>query len=149
MEFIEKVKLFNAIAGQPEEFNPRKIALYVGLICEEFAEIIDSFDSGELAELADTLDDFSLRFKSGAYDNLAAKVDCVEFLDGCIDVAVVATGAAICVGADIVPAFHHIADNNLSKYNLVDGEYVVLRDENGKIMKPSNYQKPNLAPFFK
>lgn len=149
MEFVQKVKVFNEIAGQYEEFTPRKVALYTGLIAEEFAEMIASYNDPNLQAFHDMVVAYGNAFKSGLFDDVAETVDRVEFLDGAVDVAVVAVGAGISIGADIVGACHHIADNNLSKYEIVDGEYVVLRDANGKIMKPETYVRPNLEPFVK
>lgn len=149
MDFVQKVKLFNEIAGQYEEFSPRKVALYSGLIAEEFAEIIASYNDPSLQGFHDVLVKYGDAFKAGLFDSSAENVDRVEFLDGAVDVAVVAIGAGISVGADIEGATHHIADNNLSKYDIVGGEFVVLRDPNGKIMKPESYVRPNLIPFVK
>ena len=56
------------------------------------------------------------------------------------------------VGADILGATNHIAQNNLSKYvkdDTVEGGYVVIKDDNGKVQKPPTYVKPNLTPFIK
>lgn len=150
MEFIEKVKLFNQIAGHTEQFDSRKVALYTGMLCEEFAEMIHSLNLSSLDAFHEMLVAYGNAFKKGTFDSGMENIDRVEFLDGCIDVAVIATGSAIVSGADVIPAFHHIADNNLSKYETdADGNYIVLRDANGKIMKPASYVRPNLEPFIK
>jgi hypothetical protein len=41
--FVEKVKEFNELAGTKEELDVRKAAMYTGLILEEVAELIESY----------------------------------------------------------------------------------------------------------
>ena len=154
-DFINKVVLFNEIAGTTAEFNTRKLALYMGLILEETQEMIREVAniSGdeELVRFSTTLEKFATEFKRGDYDLAVANVNRKEVLDAAVDIAVVSVGAGISVGADIAGACMHIANNNLSKYNYnaLTGEYIVLKDINGKIMKPANYQKPELGQFLK
>jgi hypothetical protein len=149
MSFAEKVKEFNAIAGTPEEFNPRKCALYTGLILEEVAELIESYDSPELNEFWSLLVQHANAFKSGEYDHLTVSMDRESALDASVDIAVVAIGQGISVGADIVGACDEVVENNLSKFPLVDGARTVLKDENGKVRKPPGYKPPELAKFLK
>lgn len=40
MDFVDKVSKFNEIGGIKNEFDARKVALYIGLQAEEFAEKI-------------------------------------------------------------------------------------------------------------
>lgn len=154
---VEKIVLFNQIGGTLPEFDKRKASLYVGLIAEEFTELIESFD---LSTLTDTerdgwincieyLNEISNRFKSGGYDYLMDNVNRVEFLDACVDISVVSIGGGIAIGSDIHGALNEVADNNLSKFNKTDDGYEVLFDENGKIKKPANYQKVSLDRFLK
>jgi hypothetical protein len=149
MDFVEKVKLFNSIAGTNEEFNVRKSALYVGLIFEELGEMLESLNTKEFDLWTTSLDDMSTRFKSGEYDGYfdANVMDRVEFLDASVDIAVVSLGAGIAIGGDIVNACHAVADNNLTKFPIVNNEYTVLRDENGKIKKPDGYKSVELTEF--
>ena len=122
---------------------------------EEFAEKIksigvrDTDKNKELYELWLILDEFASKFKKGYFDEEVSQIDRVEALDADIDLAVVALGGAYSIGADVQGACHEVADSNLSKYPIVNGEYVVMKDENGKIMKPATYRKPELAPFLK
>ena len=52
MSFVEGVKEFNNIAGTPEEFDPRKVALYTGLILEEVRELLETYNDARLGLLA-------------------------------------------------------------------------------------------------
>lgn len=149
-DFVGKVLKFNHIAGKKgNEFSVRDTSLYVGLILEEVAELIESIDGNELGKLHTALEYHSKRFKQGDFDRYVEKINRVDALDACVDIAVVAVGGASALGADVDGACHEVADSNLSKYELKDGEYVVLRDANGKIMKPASYRPPELKKFLR
>jgi len=148
MDFVEKVKLFNSIAGTKEEFNSRKCALYTGLILEEVAELIHAYNDPSLNDLWSVLVQESNAFKDGTYDELTKNMDRQEALDAAVDIAVVAIGQGISVGSDISGACHEVADNNLSKYEMRDGEYIVIKDSAGKVRKPVGYKPPELAQFL-
>lgn len=151
MEFVEKVRLFNTIAGNTGEFNARQVALYTGLILEEVAEMIESYGdiNMELLELSETLQGYSTDFKYGAFDKEAEFVDRISYLDAGVDIAVVGLGGCVSVGSDVIGACHEVADSNLSKFPLVDGQHVVLKDDHGKIQKPETYRRPELSNFLK
>lgn len=155
-DFVKEVKEFNEIAGTKEEFNVRSSALYTGLIFEELAELIASLQI-EKSEDANWnweavqkfLEDMGTKFKSGEYDEVFDNVDRVEFLDACVDIAVVALGGGIAIGGDIEGACLEVSANNLSKFPLVDGKRVVLKDENGKIKKPADFQRVELSKYIR
>ena len=48
-------------------------------------------------------------------------------------------------GADVTGAMNEVVRSNMSK--MVDGRMV--KDANGKVVKPDTYSPPNLAPFVK
>jgi predicted HAD superfamily Cof-like phosphohydrolase len=151
MEFVEKVKLFNGIAGTKEEFNVKMISLYTGLVLEEVAEMLEALhiDDPEVEDLIESLNESSHSFKINDFEaTIGCCVDRKEFLDGAVDVAVVALGAGVSIGADVLGACHEVADSNLSKFPIVNGEHVVLKDENGKIMKPESFRRPELGKFL-
>ena len=157
MNFVQSVKKFNEIAGTLEEFDKRKASLYLGLILEEVAEMIDSLGSADedpesdekFQGVSEYLDVLGNNFKSGEYDYMMNAVNRKEFLDAAVDIAVVSLGAGISIGADIEGATMEVADSNLSKFPLVEGVYTVLKDGNGKIMKPPSFRKPELSQFLK
>ena len=152
MSFVKKVLEFNRIAGQTNEFNPRNISLYVGLVLEEVEELIASIpddSGGDLGRLKVALDWNSRRFKQGDFDHLVERVNKVEALDACVDISVVSIGCANALGADVEGACNEVAESNLSKFPVGEGgQRVVLKDENGKIRKPESYRPPQLAQFL-
>ena len=150
MDFVQKVLQFNKIAGNGEEFSPRMTALYFGLIMEELAETVNALpDSIAFEHMVKTLNHWSLRFKEGDFDKLVENIDHVEALDGFVDIAVVALGGAAALGANVDGACHEVADSNLSKTVEIDGVVQFIKDENGKVTKPSTYWKPNLTKYVK
>jgi predicted HAD superfamily Cof-like phosphohydrolase len=158
MDFVSKVIEFNEIAGNKNEFSVRKSALYCGLIAEEFSEKLDSLnvdtnnmtdDEVKLIDTISSLKQLSVDMKWGVYDQLFEKLDRVESVDADIDLAVVALGAAIVAGADVQGACHNVADSNLSKFPIVNGERVVYKNESGKVIKPDSYTPASIAQFLK
>lgn len=153
MEFVESVKLFNEISGTKEEYNIRKVGLYTSLVLEEVGEMIEAIGMKE-SQLFSILDHYRKAFKEAMYDELIEStmkdVDKrIEYLDSCADIAVVAIGSGIAIGSDISGALSAVAENNLSKFPIVDGKHTVLYDTNGKVMKPSNFQSVKLDEFIK
>lgn len=152
-DFVSKVVEFNEVAGTKAEFNARKLGLYIGLILEETQELVREVAAiskdPELNTFAAHLTSFADDFKKGKYDAATYEIDRTEILDAAVDIAVVSIGAGISVGSDISGALNEVADNNLSKFPLVDGVRTVLKDANGKVMKPEGYQKPQLSQFLK
>ena len=126
MSFVEGVKEFNNIAGTPEEFDPRKVALYTGLILEEVRELLETYNDARLGKLITAVEYHSKMFKQGVFDDSAKSIRREEALKETIDIAVVALGEGISLGADIVGACEEVSNSNLSKFPFVDGKRVVL-----------------------
>lgn len=151
-DFVTKVQQFNQIAGTGSVFDARKVALYIGLCCEELAELIEAIPdvapTSKLGKLRSTLEQNSLAFKQAKFDKHVARIDPVKALDAFVDVAVVALGGGCAMGADVKGAANEVMDSNLSKFPIVNGERVVLKDENGKVMKSASYRAPELAKFL-
>lgn len=148
-DFVSKVKEFNQIAGTPEKFDPRKTCLYTGLVLEEVAELIDSYGNRVLESFVESLVAQANLFKSGHYDSLTQNMDRVNAVKEAIDIAVVAVGQVIALGGDVTGATNHVADNNLEKFPLVDGQRVVIKDANGKISKPKTFVNADISSFLK
>lgn len=151
---IEKIKLFNKIAGTKDTYDIRKICLYLSLLTEEYLEVIEAVttNAGQFKDLKVTLEAYRTLFKNGTFDELVdltltSKEKRVELLDGICDVIVVSTGLGIALGSDIDGALHQVCNNNLEKFPIVDGEYTVLRDEHGKIKKPTGFTSVELDDF--
>lgn len=151
LDFIQKVKLFNEIGGTKNEYNVKKLSLYFGLIAEEFSELLQSFNNESWDDTIYFFDDMSTKFKEGTYDKYfdSLNFNKVDALDAIVDIAVVALGAGIAMGVDVDGACHAVADNNLTKFPIVDGKHTVLYDENGKIKKPLGFKSVELTSFVK
>ena len=148
MSFVNGVREFNRIAGTEEEFNPRKVALYTGLILEEVRELLETYNDPRLGKLITAVEYHSKMFKTGDFDESAKTINRAEALKETIDIAVVALGEGISIGADIVAACDEVSESNLSKFPFVDGKRVVLKDENGKVKKPPEYRPANVAQYL-
>ena len=71
--------------------------------------------------------------------------DDIERLDGCMDLIWVTLGYCIAKGYDIKGAWEEVADSNLAKINRKTGK--VLKDHQGKVMKPEGWVAPDLRRF--
>jgi predicted HAD superfamily Cof-like phosphohydrolase len=98
--------------------DEKQFALYVDLIAEETAELTDAI----------------------------AANDQVEVLDALIDIITVSIGALHSLGVDAEGAWNEVVRSNLSKIDKETG--MVIRREDGKILKPSSYSPPNLTTFI-
>lgn len=157
MDFVKATKVFNLAAGNPEEFDPKKVCLYIGLVFEEVAELVSALSpTAKNKPIVQALEKESKEFKKYAQDfriasRICKDIDRVEFLDGAVDTAVVALGAGMVVGADIEGAAKEVADNNLSKLHKVSktGGLLAVKDESGKITKPPHYVPVSLERYLR
>lgn len=117
------VEVFLAACGQNFPIVPSSSnelsKLYYNLIIEEYKEFI---------EAAETHND-------------------PEMLDACFDMMWVIVGFMKSRGWDCEGSWDEGAKSNLSKIDLKTGN--VRRREDGKILKPEGWQKPNFAKFVK
>ena len=72
--------------------------------------------------------------------------DRVEQLDALVDILVVTMGAIRAGGFDGEGAWKEVMDTNFAKIDPDTGK--VRKREDGKVLKPSNWQPPNLEPFI-
>lgn len=114
-------------------------------------------------------------FKSGNLDRFVEQADRAAMLDADIDLAWVTIGSALSQGADVEGAAGEVARANMSKLvqcKDCDGRgyirqghapddyfdqdcadcngigLVAIKDENGKVCKPSTFSPPNIEPFI-
>jgi predicted HAD superfamily Cof-like phosphohydrolase len=73
--------------------------------------------------------------------------DMVEQLDALIDILVVAIGAIHSMGADAEGAWKEVIGTNFAKIDRLTGK--VRKREDGKVLKPVNWQSPKLAPYLR
>lgn len=123
-------KTFNVVAGTLDKVDEVSIALQLNLFQEEYLETVQAFDDK----------------------------DNVELLDGAVDMLIIAFGMIAkleIAGFDVATAIDRVVANNSSKYTRKDeavaynADYVsklntvynliVVKNKDGKIMKPSNF----------
>lgn len=71
--------------------------------------------------------------------------DDIERLDGAMDLIWVTLGYCIAKGYNVTAAWDEVAKSNHAKIDAKSGK--VLKNENGKVMKPEGWQPPNLERF--
>jgi len=117
--FNDQKKFMQACGQTTDEWNADQLYLYYKLIQEEVRELQE------------------------AYDN----EDKVETLDALIDILVVTTGALHSLGVDVDGAWKEVMRSNFDKVDPRTGR--VTKREDGKVLKPANWEPPRLAPFVK
>ena len=68
-------------------------------------------------------------------------------VDALIDILVVTIGALHSIGVDVEGAWSEVHRSNMAKVDAGTG--VVLRREDGKILKPQGWQPPNLKQYLR
>ena len=115
---LDDQKKFMVACGQTvDEYNPNQFNLYKELIGEEVGELIQAIRNN----------------------------DRVEQLDALIDILVVTAGAIHSLGADGTNAWNEVMRTNFAKVDPTTGK--VRRREDGKILKPDNWQPPQLQSY--
>jgi len=80
------------------------------------------------------------------YNELLDAENKVKVLDALMDILVVTIGAIHSFGVDGEAAWREVVRSNMSKVDAVSGK--VLKREDGKILKPDGYSKPNFEQFL-
>ena len=101
-----------------QEKNADNVALYAGLINEEYKE-----------------------FLQACFDD-----DNIERLDACMDMIWVILGYCYMKGFDVEGSWNEVARSNLSKIDSNTGK--VIKREDGKVLKPEGWTPPDLAKFL-
>lgn len=111
---------FMRVCGQTTDSNNRdQFRLYCDLVREEVRELEEA---------------------------LAAD-DAVAQLDALIDILVVAAGAIHSLGVDAEGAWKEVMRSNFAKVDPRTGQ--VMRREDGKVLKPANWEPPRLKAFVR
>jgi len=116
--FKDQEKFMLACDQTVGEFNVNQFNLYTKLIEEEFKEL------GVAIEQTDQL----------------------ETLDALIDILVVTIGAIHSMGADGEGAWEEVMRTNFAKIDSETGK--VRKRDDGKVLKPADWQPPQLAQFI-
>lgn len=155
--FVADVRQFTELAGcSTDHFNSRQSALYLGLQLEEMAEKLDAiveaiedigpkdFGFGSRLHLfAKEMEFIGSKMKDGTFDAYLAASNREALLDADVDLAWVTIGAMLSQGADVLGAMGEVARANLDKF---PGGFVI-KDSNGKVVKPVGWRAPDLKPF--
>ena len=100
-----------------------------------------SFPSKKIVDLRyDLIEEELLELKEAMKDN-----DITEIADALTDILYVTYGAGHAYGIDLDKCFDEVQKSNMSKLDK-DGKPIYNQD--GKVMKGSNYFKPNLKKFL-
>ncbi len=129
-------------AAKPEPTNKDKTT-QLGCVVEEFAELMKSVGlhstARELIEVADMLKECAPHYAS----KFVSRINKIDSLDATSDITVTVQGFNQLMGFDGLGAQREVIRSNNSK--MVKGKFEY--DENGKIMKPDSYSKPDLTKF--
>ena len=113
---FKDIDTFATACDQPA--SPENYKMYLGLIDEEYGELVD-------AVMAD---------------------DKVEQLDALVDILVVTMGAIRAAGWDGEAAWKEVMDTNFAKINPDTGK--VIKRDAGKVLKPEGWKAPELSQFI-
>ena len=116
--FRDQAKFMNACGQTVGERNQDQFDLYLKLIQEEVSELQTAVDQN----------------------------DRVEQLDALIDIMVVTVGAVQSLGVDAEGAWKEVMSTNFSKIDSQTGR--VRKREDGKVLKPTGWQPPQLAKYI-
>ena len=116
--FRDQETFMKACGQSVGKFDNDQFNLYVDLIAEEADELTEAIE---------------------AHDK-------VETLDALIDILVVTIGAIHSMGADAEGAWKEVMMTNFAKVDKETG--MVRKREDGKVLKPTGWTAPVLAPFL-
>lgn len=117
--FKDQKTFMEACDQTTDVFNEGQFNLYTRLINEEVQELWSANSNGD-------------------------KVEC---LDALIDILVVTVGALHSLGVDGEGAWREVMRTNIAKIDKETGK--VRKREDGKVLKPDDWQPPNLKPYIK
>lgn len=80
------------------------------------------------------------------YEELTQAKSQLEELDALVDILVVTIGAIHSIGANAEGAWNEVMRTNLAKIDSKTGK--VRKREDGKVLKPDDWQPPNLRPYL-
>jgi len=118
-QLMHDVARFHNATGQPVLTYPllveQRVELRKALIKEEYEEVIEAFDAGDLVELA----------------------------DGLADLIYVCVGAALEMGIPLDRVWSEVQRSNMAKIDPLTGK--VAYREDGKVKKPDGWTPPDIA----
>jgi predicted HAD superfamily Cof-like phosphohydrolase len=147
----QRVEEFMRNAGQDVPDEPtipdsKTLILRAKLILEEALETVEAL--GVTVWLSDETTDRQLDVSKTNFDRLEFNQDItpnlVEIVDGCADLMVVTSGTLSAIGVADEPFLEEVDRHNLAKFG--PGGY---RRDDGKWIKPSNLQPPEIERLLK
>jgi len=147
----QAVALFMTQADQSvNRFNARQACLYTGLQLEELGEKIGVIAKGcvtddrreRLVAFRGMLEYFASVFRSGYHEGDMLRCNHAELIDADFDTAWVSLGALMSTSTNALGAIAHGSFTNLDKFR--NG---CVKDANGKVQKPADWQAPDFEPF--
>lgn len=146
MSQIQDVCQWIKTAGQ--EKTEENLALYLSLILEETAEMLDAIhevdihDAVDLGKTARNLHQMSLLMREGLFVSNIAKADKAKLMDAAFDTAWVSMGAMHQLG-NAETAWSEGSSSNYSKFDPNTGR--ALKDDTGKVIKSASFRKPDFS----
>jgi predicted HAD superfamily Cof-like phosphohydrolase len=116
--FRDQEKFMRACDQSVDNENIKQFGMYIGLIKEEYDELTVAINNS----------------------------DQIETLDALIDILVVTIGAIHSMGADGEGAWREVMRTNFEKIDKETGK--VRKREDGKVLKPLNWQPPQLSEYI-
>ncbi|MGP4715323.1 hypothetical protein ACTXGL_01610 [Psychrobacter sp. T6-6] len=135
-------------AAKPEPTD-EDLSVQIGCCLEEVCELLEGLgaQTGHYRELTDLANEFKYKgeWALKRVRNLTYQQR-IDIVDACCDINVTSVGVMkLLGGVDVLGAQREVVRSNNSK--MVDDKFIF--DDNGKIMKPDSYSKPDLTPFVK
>ena len=116
--FSDQATFMRACGQTTQDFNEDQFVLYLELISEEVAELSNAAETNNRTEIFDAI----------------------------LDIIVVAIGAGLSAGFPMSDGWKEVMRSNMDKIDSETG--IVLRREDGKILKPKDWQPPKLADLL-
>ena len=133
---FEQQKKFMNLSGQFA--NPKTAQLYANLIREEMMEFEEAWATFTKV-FNNKIDDPDIVLQSGA-----------EIADACIDIMYVTIGMLHAMGIDPKSCWDEVQRSNMTKFKKDStGKLAATLDDNGKVVKPDTYSKPDLFGVIK
>lgn len=122
----------------PTSISPTVAKLRIELIYEELTELAEALG---FYFQEDELYDICVFYRPKTNQILVA--------DALADLLIVVLGTAVACGIDLDPCFQEVMRSNNTKFvKDGNGNFTVVKNRLGKIMKPATYKPPNLQPIL-
>lgn len=139
----ERYPLDNKLTSKDVETIQLRLRLHV----EEFSELFESFTTKEVYRLGFASLFKMLDFHISALEIQDISIDRVEALDALADIDYISCGTAVYLKLPLEEAFQEVHNNNMTKIDKDTGK--VIKNEQGKILKPSSWIAPDLQSILK